>query len=366
MATIIEKLTEQEVFDAFIQENMKTSTYKSEAKAELDIEYCASKAYAAYVAEYAAAMAGSVVDKNANKPLHVMPEAGYLYGKLVRMADEWQMDNERLDQYFLMEKRYADKSRNYTPEQRVAEYGKIVKYLFDPYEKAVIAPWKRIDISYYEGLFNGMQDVKLDNNSKSGVQYALDLGVKKFYAKTAAWGEANATPIADIEQICEYAETKGKPIVRIRMSRATYVKMCKASELQTKFVLKLSKADVNPAQPSIIPLNTLNEYFESIELPVIEIEKPKFVLLPNGNSMNMIPADRVCVMFAPRVAVLKVSEGVEAIDKLPNKQYSTYEDNLVGNYRTAEGRFVDYEMWATPVFTGKNDYAILVTNATHA
>ena len=265
-----------------------------------------------------------------------------------------------------MEKRYADKSRNYTPEQRVAEYRKIVKYLFDPYEKAVIAPWKRIDISYYEGLFNGMQDVKLDNNSKSGVQYALDLGVKKFYAKTAAWGEANATPIADIEQICEYAETKGKPIVRIRMSRATYVKMCKASELQTKFVLKLSKADVNPAQPSIIPLNTLNEYFESIELPVIEIEKPKFVLLPNGNSMNMIPADRVCVMFAPRVAVLKVSEGVEAIDKLPNKQYSTYEDNLVGNYRTAEGRFVDYEMWATPVFTGKNDYAILVTNATHA
>ena len=45
--TIIEKLTEQEVFDAFIQENMKTSTYKSEAKAELDIENCASKAYAA-------------------------------------------------------------------------------------------------------------------------------------------------------------------------------------------------------------------------------------------------------------------------------------------------------------------------------
>ena len=358
MATIIEKLSEQEVFDSFIQENMKTSTYKSEAREEMEVEYCASKAYAAYIAEYAAAMAGSVVDKNANKPLHVMPEAGFLYGKIVRMADEWQMDNERLDQYFLMEKRYADKYNKYTPEQRIVEFRKIVKYLFNPYELAVIAPWKRIDISYYEGLFNGYQDVRLDNNSKSGVTYALDLGIKKFQALVAAWGESNATPIADIEQVCEYAELIGKPIQRIRMSRATYVKMCKADEIQNRFVLKLSRAEVNPTQP-IVPVNTLNEYFESIELPKIEIEKPKYVLLPNDTSMNMIPANRVCFMFAPKVAVLKVSEGVE---RLPNKQYSTYNDNLVGSYRTAEGRFIDYEMFASPVFTGKKDYAILETD----
>jgi hypothetical protein len=364
MATLLERLGEQKVFDAFIQENMKTSTYKSVSKPEMDIEYSASKAYNAYIAEYAAAMAGSIVDKNANKPLHVMPEAGYMYGKIARIADKWQMDNDRLDQYYYMEQRYRDKVANYTQEQNNAEFKKLVKFLFDPFEKAVIAPWKRIDLIYYQGLYNGLQDVEIDKNSKSGVQYAYDLGIQKFYATTEAWGGENATPIEDIEQVAAWAEAHGKELKRVRMSRATYVKMCKSKEIRTNFTAKLTRSQVagNPT----VPLTALNEYFESIELPLIEIEKPKFVLLPNGNQENMIPNDRVVFMFADKVAVLKVADSLENVDRLPNKQYSIYDDNLVGSWRTGEGRFIDYEMWATPVFTGKNDYAILCTNGTSA
>jgi hypothetical protein len=55
---------------------------------------------------------------------------------------------------------------------------------------------------------------------------------------------------------------------------------------------------------------------------------------------------------------------LEMLDPIPNKSYSTYDDNLVGFWRSDKGRFIDYEMWANPVFTGKEDYVILETDKT--
>lgn len=360
MATLIETLTKPKVFESFISENMKNATYHSVAKPEMDIEYEPGKAYSAYVAEYKAAMAGSIVDKNGKKPIHELPTADQLTGTIARIADKWQMDNEKLDHYFYLEQRYQSRVRNYTDEQKIAEYKKIVDYLFKPYGIAVVAPWKRVDLCYFEGLFNGYQDVTLDNNAKSGVRFQFDLGVAKFKALVAAWGQSNATPVEDIQQVALYAESKGKSIRRVRMSRATYFKMCKASQFQSQFTLKLNKSNILPA--GIVPLAAVNEYLESIQLPTIEIMSPTPVELPKGGTINMIPDDRVSFLFAEKVAVLKMADSVEKIDKLPNKVYTTYDENLIGSWRTEEGRFLDYEMWATPVFTGKDDMAILQTD----
>lgn len=67
---------------------------------------------------------------------------------------------------------------------------------------------------------------------------------------------------------------------------------------------------------------------------------------------------------AETVAVLKASDPLEMLDPIPNKSYSTYDDNLVGFWRSDKGRFIDYDMWANPVFTGKADYVILETDKT--
>lgn len=362
MAYLIEELSKPKYFDAFVQENMKTSTFKSVSKDEFAaIEYEPSKSYQAWVASYLAAMAGSVIDKNANKPVHEMPNAGQLFGSIARIGDAWKMDNDFLDHYFYLEGRYRARQANYTEEQDIVEYGKLVKYLFDPYEKAVIAPWKRIDMNYFEGLYNGTITLNLKNNPKSGVTYALDYGVKKFAVKTDKWGTSASTPIQDFEQIVDYAESLGKAIVKVRMSRATYFKMCASDQIQKAFTLLLGKARVSPVT-SAVPVSDLNEYFGRIQLPEITIESPKVVTLADGSNYNMVPVDRVVFQFVDKVAVLKVADSVEQIDKLPNKNYSLYDDNFVGSWRDQEGRYVDYEMWATPVFTGKNDYVILQTD----
>jgi len=358
--TIIKKLEDPKVFDAFIQENMKLSTYKAEWKNEMPApEYCAAKVYQAYLAEYGAAIVGSIVDKNAEKPTHQMPVAAELVGSIGRMADEWQMDNDRLSQFYYLEGRYHDKKASYSTSMREAEFRKLVQYLFDPFEKAIIAPHKRIDMLYFEGLFNGTQTVDATNNTKSHVSYSYDLGVTKFNATTAAWGETTATPIDDLQAVIDYAESKGKTVQRIRMSRSTFRKMCKSSQFAEAFTVKMGRVEV---KSKFISPEDVNSYFESIMLPPIEVEKDRFATLGNGTSVNLTVNDRVVLQCAQSVAILKVSDPLEAIDKLPNKTYSTYDDNLVGFWRSDRGRFTDYEMWATPVFNGKNDYFILKTD----
>lgn len=360
MDSILEKLKEPKFFDAFVQDNMKISTYKAEWKDEnVPVEYCAAKVYQAYLAEHTAAMVGSVIDKNAEKPTHTMPTAEQLFGAIGRMGDEWQMDNDRLDQFLYLEGRYRDKRRNYTAAQDEAEFKKLVQFLFDPFEKAVIAPHKRLDLLYYEGLFNGTQTVSRTNNSKANVAYTYPLGVTSFKTITAAWGQSSATPIDDIQAVVDYCEAHGKTVQKIRMSKRTFRKMCKSSQIVSAFTLKLNKLDVKPAAVSVADVNA---YFESILLPVITVEKDRFSTLANGTQTNLTVDERVVFQCAQSVAVMKISDPLEAIDPLPNKVYSTHDDNHVGYWRNEKGRFIDYEMWATPVFTGVNDFFILKTD----
>lgn len=362
MGSIVAKLLNQKYFDAFIQENMKLSTYVAEWKDEMDAEWEASKVYQANLAEYTAAMVGSVIDKNAEKPTHLMPTINQLMGAIGHMGDEWQMDNDRLDQFYKLEGRYNDKRGSYTAEQRTAEYRKLIKFLFAPYEKAVIAPQKRIDMLYFEGLFKGTQTVSRINNTSANVSWSYDLGIKQFKAKTANWGTSTATPLDDIQGVDDYARLHGKVIRRIRMSRATFRKMCKSDQIIKSFTLKLTKADIKPT--SIISVNEVNTYLESLMLPAITIEKDRFSTLADGTQVNLTVDDRVVFQCADRIAVLKVADPLESVDPLPNKTYSTVDYALIGNWRDKHGRFVDYEMWGTPVFTGKNDYFILKTDET--
>lgn len=358
--SLLKAIEDPKVFDAFIQDNMKLSTYNAEWKNEnVQVEYCAAKAYQAYLAEYKAAIVGSVIDKNASKPTHQMPTLNSLVGTIGRIADEWQMDNDELDQFYYLEGRYRDKYTSYNDSQRVAEYEKLITFLFRPFDIAVIAPQKRIDMMYFQGLFNGSITVSKSDNTKSNVAFDIPLGVKTFKAKTALWGEATSTPIEDIQEVVDYAGTKGKTVMKIRMSKGTFRKMCKSSEILAAFTLKLSKLDV---KPSAVSVNDVNTYLESLLLPTISIEKDRFATLSDGKSTNLTVDNRVVFQCADSLAVLKVADSVESVDRLPNKTYSTYDDNLVGYWRNEKGRFIDCEMFAQPVFTGINDFFILKTD----
>ncbi|MEE0936527.1 MAG: hypothetical protein UIG52_00695 [Bacteroidales bacterium] len=367
--SLLLEIQKPDVFSAFIQAGMRENSIEIEWLREMGTpEYSASKAYQTYLAEYSAVMAGSVIDKNAEKPTHTLPVASELVGTIGRMGDEWQLDNDKLSQFYYMEQRYRDSFvRNYVGVNSDEQRAELVNYLFGMFQEAVIAPHKRIDMLYFEGLFNGTQTLSPQNNLVGNINNVYDLGVKKFKAKVAKWGEKTSTPISDLQDVCDFANSQGKNVKRIRMSRATFRKMCMSDEIVGRFEMKMGKANVTPI--TAISLDSVNSYLESVMLPTIQVEAPRFITTPGRDKVKpttipMIPEDRVTFMCEDRVAVLKVSDPLEAIDQIPNKSYSTYEGNLVGFWRSDKGRFVDYEMWATPVFNGKNSFYILETDKT--
>lgn len=364
MNSILKQIQEPRAFDAFVQEYMKTSTYKALWKDEISqIDYEAAKQYKATLAEYSAALAGSVISKNGEKPVHQMPDFGELLGSIGHYGDQWELDNDYLEQLNYLEGRFRNRRPNYTEEQNRAEYDKLITFAFRPFEKAVIAPQKRLDMLYFEGLFNGTQTVSRQNNLKANVSYKFDLDVKMFQCLkgSKAWGDADATPIADMRQVVKFAKSKGRTIQRVRMSEDTFYNMCQSDEIKSTFRLNLGQVTVQQAVP-MLSVEQVNIYLRSVLLPTISIEPDRFVVLADGSSVNMTVDNRVVFQCATNVAVMKISDPLELVDPLPGKTYSTYDDNLVGYWRDNSGRHTDYDMWAQPVFTGINDYFILKTD----
>ena len=359
MNSILKSIQNPKSFQAYIDENMKVSTYKALWKDEItQIDYEPAKQYKASLAEYGAAVVGSVISKNGEKPVHQLPDFNELLGSIGHYGDQWELDNDYLEQLYYLEGRYRSRVGNYTEAQNRAEYDKLIKYSF---ERAVIAPHKRLDMLYYEGLFNGTQTVSRQNNVKANVSYTFDLEVVKFKAKVAAWGDANSTPIDDMQALNEYAESKGRDIRRLRMSQKTFAKMCKSNQIKSTFKLDLGRVKVDQTVP-MLSVAQVNVYLESVNLPPISIEPNRFVELANHTSVNLTAHDRVVAQCAPTVAIMKIADPLELVDPLEGKTYSQHDDNLVGYWRDKTGRHTDYDMWAQPVFNGINNYFILKTD----
>lgn len=361
MNSILKQLLDPKSFQTYIDENMKTSTYKASWKNEIkQVDHCAAKVYQANLAEYTAAMVGSVIAKNAEKPVHHMPDFGQLTGSIGRYGDEWELDNEYLDQMHQLEGRYRDAAgRNYTQAQLNAQYDKLIEFSFRPFERAVIAPHKRLDMLYYEGLYTGKQTVSRANNAKANVSYTFDLGIKQLTV-SANWGDENATPITDIKMLKDEAKKNGRKIQKIRMSENTFYKMCNAKQIKDTFKLNLGTVQLNPAVPTL-SVDQINTYLRSVLLPAIQIDEDQFVTLADGSTVNLIVDDRVIAQCADYVAVMKISDPLELADPIPQVSYSLHDDNLVGYWRDKTGYHVNYDMWAQPVFNGLNDLYILKT-----
>ena len=362
MDSILKRLQEPKNFDAYINDFMKTSTYKPLWKEEItQIDYCASRQYQEELAQYSAAMVGSVIAKNGEKPVHQMPNLGELTGSIGHMGDQWELDADYLDQIDYLEGKLRNKDANYTEAQRQKDYDKLLTYAFRPFEKAVIAPHKRLDMLYFEGLFKGTQTVNRVNNKRADISYTFDLDVMKKKAKVAAWGQANSTPFDDIDELCEELDKKGREVMRIRMSKTTFRKMCKSEQIAKTFKLTLNKVRLDQTVPMLSTEN-VNEYLEGVGLPTIVLEPNRFVTLADGTQFNMTPHDRVVFQCAPNVAVMKIADSVELNHKRAGKAYSTHDDNLVGYWEDKEGYHLDYDMWGQPVFNGIDDFAIIETD----
>lgn len=362
--SILEFIQDPIAFGAFVDENMKNSTYKVGWDAEMTVEYEPSNNWSAATADYARAMLGTVIADNADRPKHDMPSIGEISGTLSRMGDEWQMDNERLKRFYYMEDRYRRTLPSLTDTQKNAEYKRLVQYLFEAYELAAIAPHRRILAQYYEGLSDGQVTLTKLNNDR-GVIWSQPLpnGIKKFNlrASDTVWNNTTLESmdvLAVLQYIEEEADKAGKTVIKHRISKGTAALICQCDQFKKIIGTTFSthKTDVTPG----IGLNTINQYLASINgtgFAPFEVVN-EIGTLVDGSSFSMFKDGRISAMCTDRVAVLKVSDALEYLDPVPNKVYTSFNDNLISQWRNEKGRYVAYEMSAFPAFTGRNNVFI--------
>lgn len=365
---VIDELSDKNTFDLFINENMKTSTYKADWKQEVSgVEYEESKAFQAFTAEWAAAQIGNIVEKNAEKPLEQMPQAGQIIGALTRSAGIWQMDNDRLERYFHLERRFRSRAHNFTETQYKAEYQKLIEFLFNPFERAAIAPHKRMDALYWEGLSDGQFTVSLANNPKGSDFFVLPNGIKKYgISKGGVWTQTAAADmdvVGTLKDLKDKAKVMGKRVVKYRVSDSTFNLMIMDKHFADNVRLTVGMYQFQNA--GLITIDAVNSYLKAVSLAPIEIIDT-LATDQSGAGVSLFKDDRVVAMLADKVAVMKISDPLEMLDPLPNKVYSTYDDNLIGMWRSEKGRFIDYDMWAMPVFVGRDDVLIVDTSILEA
>lgn len=363
--SILEQIQNPRNFSAFINENMKTSTFQVAWNTEMNVEYEPSESWSAATADYAAAMLGTVIDSNSDRVKHDMPSIGEISGTLARMGDEWQISNNRLKRFYYMENRFREKRPDLTDTQRKEQYKNVVKYLFNPYELAAIAPHRRIWAQYLEGLSDGQVTLTKKNNAGGVVWEApIPVGIKKYClpAKSVVWDVSTLKDIdvlGTLTYIEELAGKTGRKVLKHRISKSTAALICQCEQFQRLIGTKRDNWETSWTPG--IGLNTINEYLATINgtgfAPFEVVDE--LGNRPESGAFGLFKTGRITAMCADRVAVLKVSDPLESVDPVPNKVYSSYYDNLISQWRDTSGRYVAYEMFAFPAFTGKDNALIL-------
>lgn len=130
------------VVRAVIDRTMATQQDEIFWRRYLDFEETKSRVFKTYLGTVTGVTAGSVIDRNSNKPLRERKSLGSGYGEVAYLGDRYQMDNDRLD----MLKSLIDKFNAARPADQVTALNNIIDYIVDDVRQVRLAPHKRMDI----------------------------------------------------------------------------------------------------------------------------------------------------------------------------------------------------------------------------
>lgn len=355
MSTFSQLMDDGKLFKAFVDQVMKNMTYVPLWKQFMGWEYTPTLTFQAYLATAGAAVAGSVINFGAGKPVRTRPTIGQLSGTLGSIGDVFQMDALTIRKVLELEERI---------EKNEAAVADLFNFIYGDFEKAIIAPHKRLDHWVLGGMSNGVVTVDLANNP-DGVQFEIDLGITTYPVYGGAWSLSTTThtPLADIRATMDARRVLGQIPTTMHMSRNTFNKLIKSAELGV-FSLEM-KQGIRTNALNYITVDMVNTYFSALGLPNINIiEAP--LALPDGTVVYPFADDRVVFTNGGPLGTMQYSYALEQRAPKVGKTYATVDNVLVASYDNNEGRFLEYELNAFPAFTAYKQIAILQTNVPYS
>lgn len=324
-------------------------------KKYLDFEETKSRVFKTYLGTVTGVTAGSVIDRNSNKPLRERKSLGSGYGEVAYLGDRYQMDNDRLDMLQeLINKFNAAK----TPDQSAA-LNDIIAYITDDMRQVLLAPHKRMDLVVGDLRSNGKATVKVDDNPQGIQMLDMELPVHRI-----------APEVGDKAHFVQYLmnlvvslRTKFGNFTSIEMNRATFIKYIVGSaDFGDFFKQSFNQKEVQVAA-GLMSSEMASTVFQGLGLPSIVINED-MVELADGTFKNVFQDNRISLFTAPKQGKMRWHTPYEITDPIPNKTYTRSEGGMyISNVRTDEGRFMEYGCEWIPEFTAPNKMAIIDLDA---
>lgn len=340
------------VVKAIIDRSIATQQDEIFWKRYLDFEETKSRVFKTYSGTVTGVTAGSIIDRNSEKPLRQRKSLKTGYSEVAYLGDRYQMDNDRLD----MLKSLIDKFNSARTSEQSTAMNSIIDYIIDDIRQIRLAPHKRMDLIVGDLRSDGNASVKMADNPQGIELLDMKLPVTRLTPTTS---DDKTNFISYLKtQIEALRPTIGRFSV-MEMTRKTFTKyIVGAAEFQNTYKMILSGSQMALAG-GLITSDMANQVFSGIGLPAIRIIDD-MIAMPDGTSKSVFKDDRIALLPQDKLGKMMWHEPYEISDPVPNKTYTRLEGGMwTSNWRTEEGRFMEYGAEWIPNFTAPDKIAIV-------
>lgn len=320
-------------------------------KKYLDFEETKNRVFKTYLGTVTGVTAGSVIDRNSNKPLRERKSLGSGYGEVAYLGDRYQMDNDRLD----MLQELINKFNAAKTADQSAALNDIIAYITDDMRQVLLAPHKRMDLVVGELRSNGKASVKVDDNPHGIEMLDMELPVNRIVAEAGD----KAHFVQFLMNLVVSLKTKYGNFNTMEMSRSTFIKnIVGSADFGDFFKQSFNQKEVQIAA-GLMSSEMASTVFQGLGLPSIVINED-MVELADGTYKQVFQDNRISLFTAPKQGKMRWHTPYEITDPIPNKTYTRSEGGMyISNVRTDEGRFMEYGCEWIPEITAPNKITII-------
>lgn len=326
------------VIDRVMAQNLDTIFWQR----YLDFEETRSRIFKVYLGTVMGVTAGSVIDRNSNKPLRERKSLGSGYGETAFLGDRYQLDNDRLDQ--LRELINKFNAQGNADGQRSA-INDIVNFIVDDMRQLLLAPHKRMDLVVGALRSKGVAQVKASDspkNNPNGISL-IDIELPFHYVTPAASDKDHFVKYL-MEKVVELRTQHGT-FTKMEMNRSTFIKNIVGSAdfgdyyKQTFAARNISEI---PVASGLMSSEVASAVLQGVGLPAITINED-MVQLEDGTFAPCFADDRISLFTSEKIGKMRWHEPYEITDPVPGKTYTRAQGGMfISSQRTDEGRFMEY------------------------
>lgn len=289
--------------------------------------------------------AASVIARGSAAPLRSRAALEKYSGEIPPISEKFAMDEQAYRDYMTLQALQVSDS---------VKKSQLLNLMFDDVKKAGDSAMKRMEIMTLEAISTGKISLTLTNNPDGVVlANALDLLMPAGNKKNAAvtWSTvASATPLVDINTMVDYFSGLGVKAAKMLMTRATFLKMIKTTEVKEAVGTFMGARSVTKVMPT---LQNVNDFLDANQLPIIEIVDVAIGVEKDGVISTIRPFEDTNVAFVPAGKLGKIHNAIaiEEMRPVESVSYAKYNNALISKWAQNEP-FLEYTKVELNAFPG--------------